>query len=118
MRDLARSMIRFSWAMSVLGARQMANVLTPRQGWDRSAEALDAVSHAAAEEMGETMKSFYQAGDRLQSGMVDTAARLFRGGWSEPGKAMNETWEAVDRTWTGMKDDFTDRSSESSSGEE
>ncbi len=108
MRDLARSMIRFSWAMSVLGARQAANLLAPRQGWDRSAEAFDAVSHAAAEEMGETMKSVYQAGDRLQSGMVDTVSRMFGGGWSEPGKVMNQAWESVDRTWTGVKDEFKD----------
>ncbi len=107
MRDLARSMIRFSWAMSVLGARQAANLLTPRQGWERSTRAFDAVSHAATEEMGETMKSFYQAGDRLQTGMVDTASRLVRGKWSKPGKMMNEVWETVDHTWTGMKDDFS-----------
>ncbi len=107
MRDLARSMIRFSWAMSVLGARQAANLLTPRQGGERSTRAFDAVSHAATEEMGETMKSFYQAGDRLQTGMVDTASRLVRGKWSEPGKVMNKVWETVDHTWTGMKDDFS-----------
>ena len=107
MRHLARSMIRFSWAMSVLGARQAANLVAPRDGWQRSTEAFDAVSHAAAEEMGETMKSFYQAGDRLQSGMIDSMSRLFRGNWSEPGKVMNETWESLDRTWTGVKDDLS-----------
>ncbi len=118
MRDLARSMIRFSWAMSVLGARQAANLFTPRQGWDRSAEAFDSVSHAAEKEMGETLKSFYRAGDRLQSGMVDTASRMFRGKWTEPGKVMNETWEAVDHTWTGMKDEFSTGSPEGSSEDE
>lgn len=109
MRDLARSMIRFSWAMTVLSARQAANLVTPREGWNRSTESLDAVSHVAADQMGETMKSFYKAGDRLQSGMVDTASRLLRGNWSEPGKTMNNAWESVDRTWTGMKDDLTTR---------
>jgi len=112
MRDLARSMIRFSGAMSVLGARQPANLIAPRQGWQQSAEALDAVSHAAAEEMGETMKSFYQAGDRLQSGMVDTVSRLFGGTWLEPGKVMNEIWEAVDRTWPGAENKLSKSSSE------
>ena len=106
MRDLARSMIRFSWAMSVLGARQAANLVTPRQGWERSTEAFDAVRHAAVEEMGETLKSFYRAGDRLQDGMVDTVSRLFSGDWSKPGKVMNETWEALDRSWTGAEDDL------------
>ncbi len=114
MRELVGSMFRFSWAMSVLGARQAANLITPRKGWDRSVEAFDAVSLAAADEMGETMKSFYDAGDRLQSGMVDTASRMFGGTWSD--QVMNKTWEAVDRTCAGMKSDPS--SSETSSVEE
>ena len=112
MRDLARSMIRFSWAMSMLGARQAANLVSPREGWDRSADTFDAVSHAATDQIGETMKSFYKAGDRLQSGMVDTMSRLLQGTWSDPGKAMNEVWEQVDRTWTGMKEDLSQSSTE------
>ncbi|MEM7355826.1 MAG: hypothetical protein AAF657_33730 [Acidobacteriota bacterium] len=107
MRDLARSMIRFSWAMTVLGARQAANLMTPREGWSRSTESFDAVSHAAADHMGETMKNLYQAGDRLQSGMVDTASRFMGGNWSDSNPAMSNAWEAVDRTWTDMKDDLT-----------
>ncbi len=107
MRDLARSMFRFSWAMSMLGARQAANLLNPGRGWDRSAEAFDAVSNAAEAEMGDTLKSFYQAGDRIQSGMTDTMSRVFRGDWSDPGKVMNETWEEVDHTWTEVKDEFS-----------
>ena len=112
MRDLARSMIRFSWAMSMLGARQAANLITPREGWNRSTEAFDAVADAAAEEMGEPVKSLYQAGDRLQSGMVDTMSRMFGGKWSEPGKVMNDTWEALDRTWSGRKDDLSESSTD------
>lgn len=106
MRDLARSMFRFSWAMSVLGARQVANLLSPGDGWNRSADSLDAVADAAAKEMGETMQGYYKAGDRLQSGMVDTMSRMVQGSWSEPGKVMNDTWESVDRTWSGVKDDL------------
>ncbi|MEM7583180.1 MAG: hypothetical protein AAF560_07355 [Acidobacteriota bacterium] len=109
MRDLARSMIRFSWAMSVLGAKQAANLVSPRDGWDRSAESFDVVSSAAIDQMGETMKGVYEAGDRFQSGMVDTMSRMFGGGsWDDPGKAMNETWESVERTWSGMKQTVDD----------
>ena len=106
MRDLARSMFRFSWAMSVLGARQMAHLLSPGEGWDRSADSLDAVSDAASKEMGDTLEGYYKAGDRLQSGMVDTVSRMVEGDWSEPGKVMNDTWDELDRTWSGVKDDL------------
>lgn len=112
MRDLARSMIRFSWAMSVLGARQAANMLAPGEGWERSTESLDAVSHAAADQMGETMKGLYEAGDRFQSGMVDTVSRVFRGDVSSASKTLNDSWEAVDRTWSGMKDNLQSASSD------
>ncbi len=107
MRDLATSMIRFSWAMSMLGARQAANLIAPRDGWKRSTDAFDSVSQAAADEMGESLKGFYQAGDRLQRGMIDSMSKFFGGNWSEPGKVMNETWEALDRTWTDAKEDLS-----------
>ncbi len=103
MRDLTRSLFRFSWAMSMLGARQAANLVTPRSGWDRSVETFDAISRAAAEQMGETLRGFYKAGDRFQDGMLDTASRLGETSWSNPGQAMNETWEALDRTFAGVR---------------
>ena len=112
MRDLATSMIRFSWAMSVLGARQAANLIAPKEGWRRSTEAFDSVSRAAAGEMGDTLQGFYQAGDRLQRGMIDSMSKLLGGNWSEPGKVMNETWESLDRTWTDAKEDLASSSPE------
>ncbi len=112
MRDLARSAIRFSWAMSVLSARQAANLVSPRDGWDRSADSFDVVSHAAVGQMGETMKGLYEAGDRFQSGMVDTMSRMFSGSWANPGKMMNETWESVGRTVSGIKGRVADSTEE------
>jgi hypothetical protein len=46
--DLLKSMAGFSWAMSLLGVRSLANLLQP----ERAAAALDAVTRAAEQQMG------------------------------------------------------------------
>lgn len=103
MRDLTKSLFRFSWAMSMLGVRQMSYLLKPGEGWDRSASTFDALSHAAEGQMGESVRSLYRAGDELQAGMVNAAGDLATGEWSKSGAALGEAmkrgWEAVDRSW-------------------
>ena len=106
MREVTESVLRFTWAMSLTGIRQAANLITPRQGWQKGTRELDAMSGAAAREMGETLRTFYRAGDRLQAGMLDTASRLFRPSWSEPGQVLDETWEALDRTRAAIRDEL------------
>lgn len=79
-RDLAKSMIRFSWATGLLGASQMTSLLSPgrrpsadRQGGRvrRAATgkggSLDAVTWAAQGQLGELLQAAFQAGDDLQS---------------------------------------------------
>lgn len=107
MREVTESVLRFTWAMSLVGVRQAANLLTPRRGWETTTRELDAVSGAAGREMGETMRGFYRAGDRLQAGMVDTVSRLFTGSWSEPGKALNDVWESLDRTRAAVREELS-----------
>jgi len=98
MRKVTESLFRFGWAMSTFGLQQVLNLASPRRGWDDAERGFDAVAGAAAREMDEAIRTYYRAGDRLQSGLVDTASRLFSGRWSEPGAVMNEAWESLDRT--------------------
>jgi len=100
MRDLAKSMIRLPWAMSMLMVDRAAGLATSREGWSRSAATLDEVSHAAEGHIDETVRGFYQLGDRLQTGVVDqmaTGTRLF-----EP---FMETAARVFRRTTGTADE-------------
>lgn len=103
MRALAKSMIRFSWALSMLGARQTARLFL--EPWDRPAPALDAVAGAAESQLGAEMRSFYRAGDEIQTGMVDTIADLVSGSSAAPadpmGASLRQTWAAIDRSWPG-----------------
>ncbi len=80
MSDGIRSMIRFSWAMSLFGARQAAELMTalatarsPR----RATEAFDAVAEAAAEGLDGGLRDAWRAGERLQESLLDTVFRVF-----------------------------------------
>src|SRR6185436_6237633 len=67
MRELARSMASFSWAMSLFGVQQMTNLISPR----RAVDAFGAVARTAEEALGPGLRSAFQAGDRLQRAMMD-----------------------------------------------
>jgi hypothetical protein len=72
MRDLTRSMASFSWAMSLYGVRQMANLVAPR----RAADAFSAVARSAEGALGPGLRSAFQTGDRLQKAVVDLSFGL------------------------------------------
>jgi hypothetical protein len=66
-RDLTKSMISFSWAMSLFGTKQLANILMP----EKATAAFNAVTQATEEQLGDVLKGAFRAGDQLQKGMVD-----------------------------------------------
>lgn len=68
--DLIKSLTRFSWALSLLGANQIANAFRPGR---QAATGFDAITRAAEEQFDETIQAAFQAGNQLQSGMVDLA---------------------------------------------
>jgi hypothetical protein len=72
MRDFIKSTLRFSWAMSLFGVQQLENVIedSGRQG-DKTIAAFDSVARATEGQLGGAVKDAFQAGDRLQSGVVD-----------------------------------------------
>jgi hypothetical protein len=73
-RDLTKSMLSFSWAMSLFGVNQLTNTLipqTPSQPTHRATTAFNNVTQATEEQLGSTLKGVFKAGDQLQRGMVD-----------------------------------------------
>ena len=73
MRELTKSMLRFTWSMSVFGLAQSAQLLAPRQ----AAAAFDDVTRRTEEQLGSFTRSVFNAGDRVQRGLVDLAFRTF-----------------------------------------
>jgi hypothetical protein len=72
MRDLTRSVASFTWAMSLFGVEQMANLMSPR----RAADAFGAVARSAEGALGPGLRSVFETGDRLQRAMLDTSFSL------------------------------------------
>ena len=70
MWDFTQSMLRFSWAMSLFGVQQMANLVSP----SKAAKAFDDVARAAEGELGSVLRETYRAGDALQRSLVDMTA--------------------------------------------
>lgn len=72
MRDLTRSVASFTWAMSLFGVEQMANLMSPR----RAADAFGAVARSAEGALGPGLRSAFETGDRLQKAMLDASFSL------------------------------------------
>jgi hypothetical protein len=73
MREFTKSMLSFSWAMSLFGMQQMANWMTPGGGMsgNKAAECFDRVTRATEEQLGDALQETFKAGDKMQRAMVD-----------------------------------------------
>jgi hypothetical protein len=74
MREFTKSMMSFSWAMTVFGTQQMLDIVRSQgraENLHEVTEAFDNVTHAAEGEMGEMMKTMFNAGNSMQKNMLD-----------------------------------------------
>ncbi|MBC8029064.1 MAG: hypothetical protein H7Z16_03050 [Pyrinomonadaceae bacterium] len=67
MREFTKSMMSYTWAMSVFGVQQMFSVFEPT----KAAQSFDSVTKATEEELGDALKATFRAGDNMQKGLVD-----------------------------------------------
>jgi hypothetical protein len=73
MREFAKSILSFSWAMSLFGIKQLGNILTveePSQSTGKAA-AFDSIIYATEAQFGDVTRGVFEAGDKMQRGMVD-----------------------------------------------
>ena len=100
-RDLTKSTIGFSWGMTLLGAQQLANLISgqsPAQPAHQAATTFDAVTQAAEEQLGETLKGAFKVGDQLQQGLVDLSFSLFSLQALNPSEFMQATSDMMTKT--------------------
>lgn len=71
MRELTKSVLSFTWSLSVFGLAQAANVLTSR----RAGHAFEDVTRTTEEQLGPWARPLFNAGDRVQRGLVDLTFR-------------------------------------------
>lgn len=89
MRDLAKSMMRFSWTLGLFGMRQALNLVPGRDGQaaerspaERTACAFDEVAAATEAQLDGPVRGLYEAGERLQSSVFDLAFDTLTFGWA------------------------------------
>jgi hypothetical protein len=73
LRDLAKSMMSCTWAMSVFGMRQMISLLSP-SGDSRAknlAQAVDKVTDAATTTFDDSSQTVYRVGTTIQNAVID-----------------------------------------------
>jgi len=96
MRELTKSMLSVSWALSLLGIKQAANLVAP--GTRGQAQPLgtvfDSITETAVAQLDESMKGIFRSGDNMQSRFVDM---MF--GWLNPG------------SWNMMRNNCSQRTS-------
>jgi hypothetical protein len=100
-RDLTKSLLSFSWGMSLFGVQQAANLFTPQspgQPTHTATTAFNAVTQTTAEQLGDALKGAFKAGDQLQKGMVDLAFSFLTLEAFNPSRMMQMTSEMMQRT--------------------
>lgn len=88
MRDLTKSVMSYSWSMSLFGVQQLVNLLRPSQ----ATKAFDNVTQATEDEFGDVLKATFTVGDNLQRRLVDLSFSVFTlGGALNPSKGTQGT---------------------------
>src|SRR5438034_7169178 len=93
MRDLTKSMLSLSWAMSLFGVQQMVNLMKP----SKAAKAFDNVTEAAKQDFDDVTKKTFQAGDDFQRRFVDMTLGIFNLDAVNPGRMMRMTCDMTQR---------------------
>lgn len=72
MRELAKSMVGFSWAVGLFGFQQITRAMTPgTQPPEQTAAELDDVAHAAERHLSDSFARQFHAGDEWQRRLLD-----------------------------------------------
>jgi len=75
MREFTKSILSFSWVMTLFGVQQTANLMSP----EKTAKAFNSVTQATEGEFGDVLKASFNVGDRLQRSLLDQTFGLLTG---------------------------------------
>ena len=121
MRDLAKSFISFSWAMSLFGLEQIGNLVSRDKTGndeDKAENAFKNVTEATEGAFSERAKSMFESGDKLQREMVDAVFDVFKVSTTEPNKVMDKVADVMERSADAIRDAAKPKSKENESKEE
>lgn len=93
-RDLTKSMLSFSWGMSLFGVTQLINSMTP----EKATGAFNAVTRATEAQLSDVLKGAFKAGDQLQRGVVDMTFGMLTLDALNPSKMMKMASDVMQQT--------------------
>jgi len=86
MLDFAKSILRFSWALSLLGMREVSTVLVqrnPQQLNRQLSDISDKITQAAVNQLDSSLQGIFRTGDAVQQWLANVASASFdSGNWS------------------------------------
>lgn len=98
MREFTKSIFSFSWALSLFGIQQTANLLSPA----KAAQAFESVTQATEGQINDSLKTTFNAGDRLQRNAVNLFFGFLSGDALNPSKMMRMTVDAARESANAM----------------
>ena len=107
MRDLTKSFTSFSWAMTLFGLDQLRHLVADDDSGKRREQIggdLDAMTSAAKDRLSERNASMFDAGNTLQSDMVDLTFDIFRGEELKPRKMLDRAADFVEESADTLRD--------------
>jgi len=107
MRDLAKSFMSFSWAMTLFGLDQLRHLVADDDSGKRRQRIgsdLDAVTTAAKDRLSERNASMFDAGQNLQRDMVDLTFDIFRGENLKPRKILDRAADIAEESADSLRD--------------
>jgi hypothetical protein len=107
MRDLTKSFTSFSWAMTLFGLDQLRHLVADDDSGKRRERIggdLDAMTTAAKDRLSERNASMFDAGNTLQSDMVDLTFDIFRGEELKPRKMLDRAADFVEESADTLRD--------------
>jgi hypothetical protein len=107
MRDLAKSFMSFSWAMTLFGLDQLRHLVADDDSGKRQQRIggdLDAVTSAAKDRLSDRNASMFDAGQNLQSDMVDLTFDIFRGEKLKPRKILDRAADIAEESADTLRD--------------
>lgn len=104
MRELAKSMMSYTWAMSMFGVQQAINLVAPVRGAGQStktSQAFDNVTEATTRTFDTNLMQAFETGVSLQSGLIDMMFGGCLAGGCDPTRLVRMGSDAM-QTMTGM----------------
>ncbi|MCP4898299.1 MAG: hypothetical protein GY906_15100 [bacterium] len=118
MRELAKSMMRFSWAMSLFGMDQLSTIVSKDDDDEKSQEAkvtssFDEVSSATGSNFSSRAQNLYESGDKFQGEVVDVFFDFFSADSWSPREVLNRAADFAESSADALRRAADDESSES-----